>query len=274
MDQQYDISTARSFRHFIFEMGGEYYRDMPWRQDPQLYNVLISEMMLQQTQVERVYDKYQQFMEAFPTMESLAGADLQAVVALWSGLGYNRRAKYVRDAAIGIMNRQDTQNKWSREELERLPGIGPGTSGAIMTYAYNKYAPFIETNVRTVYIHHFYRDSNDISDAAIMELVRATVDRHDPRQFYWALMDYGTILKQRGYGYVSKSSHYRRQTPLEGSVRQVRGDIVRALHSEAVMSVDELRAATSSDERFDPALTGLVRDGLVQKVRRGYQIAQ
>lgn len=179
--------------------------DLVWRIphehgfDP--YAIMVSEIMLQQTQVVRVVPKYQAFMAQFPTIQALADAPLADVLAAWSGLGYNRRAKFLWQAAKAVVEHYGGVMPRTVTELTTLPGVGKNTAGAIAAYAYNSDAVFIETNIRTVFIHHFFADDSAVRDASlepfICQTVRAareTVGR-SPREWYWALMDYGTYLK-------------------------------------------------------------------------------
>lgn len=240
--------------------------DLPWRQ-PELdgtfnpYKILVSELMLQQTQVKRVIPKYHEFLMKFPTSARLAAAPLADVITLWSGLGYNRRAKFLWQAAQII--EQDFNSRFPTDfaDLVKLPGVGKNTAGAIEAYAFNQPTVFIETNVRTVYIHHFFRDQSDIPDAAIHELLQMTLDTEQPREFYWALMDYGSYLKQT-VGNVSRySKGYVKQSTFKGSRRQVRGQVLRALASGS-MTEQEL-AAGISDDRLPTVLQDLVAEQLI-----------
>lgn len=235
---------------------------MPWRQDTRPYYVLVSELMLQQTQVIRVIPKFNAFIERFPNEWSLAKASLADVLKLWQGLGYNRRAKFLHEAAKIIMS--DFGGIFPNDEasLIKLPGVGKNTAGAVMAYAFNKPSTFIETNIRTVYIHHFFNDQFDVDDKQIIELLEATIDKKNPRTFYQALMDYGSWLKANGIRNVNSSKHYKKQLPLKGSIREVRGKIVREL-TAADMEVGELQKRVGVDDRFDVALAGLIADGLV-----------
>jgi A/G-specific adenine glycosylase len=208
------------FRRLLRQQGEELYRDMPWRQDTRPYYVLVSEMMLQQTQVDRVIPKFDAFVAAFPDEKALAKASLADVLKLWQGLGYNRRAKFLHEAAKQIVTRGGFPD--DEAGLVSLPGVGKNTAGAILTYAYNTPAVFIETNVRAVYIHHFFDDGALVDDSDIRELLEKTLDRDDPRTFYWSLMDYGSWLKRQGVR-ASRSKQYKKQSPLRGSVREVRG---------------------------------------------------
>lgn len=250
------------FQSLIWEKGRELYRDMPWRHDTSPYYVLVSELMLQQTQVSRVIPKFEVFMNRFSDLQSLAEATLSDVLREWSGLGYNRRAKYLHEAAKKIVADHDGQFPSDDGQIKALPGIGPATAGAIAAYAFNRPVVFIETNVRTVYFHHFFEDHTDISDAQLRPLLERTLSRKQPREFYWALMDYGSWLKKHSpSARNSQSRHYKRQSRFEGSLRETRGQIIRLL-AESEMALPELEAHIG-DERFLPAIEGLLSDGLV-----------
>lgn len=247
------------FQRMLRQRGEELYRDMPWRSDTRPYYVLVSELMLQQTQVDRVIPKFLSFVAVFPDEKSLASASLADVLQLWQGLGYNRRAKFLHESAKRLVE----LGKFPQDESEltSLPGVGKNTAGAILAYAFNRPAIYVETNVRAVYIHHYFHDHDTVHDAAIRELLERTIDHDHPREFYWALMDYGSWLKKQGIK-PSRSRHYKKQSPLKGSVREVRGQIIGVL-TAGEMDEARLRQSIIADERFIPALDGLVRDGLV-----------
>jgi A/G-specific adenine glycosylase len=251
-----------AFTDWLLERGGVLFRPMPWRDDIQPYYVLVSELMLQQTQVSRVIPKFEAFVQQFPSIELLAKADLADVLIAWQGLGYNRRARYLHEAARMIIDMHKGEVPNSSKALTELPGIGENTAGAILAYAFNQPSVFIETNIRTVYIHHFYSSHTAINDAVICEKLEVTLDRVNPRQFYWALMDYGSWLKTAGVRTNSKSTYYSKQSPLKGSVREVRGHIVTQLSQRPKTDL-QLRQDVVADERYDQALQGLVKDGLV-----------
>lgn len=252
------------FQELIAEQGRQLYRTMPWREDTRPYYVLVSELMLQQTQVDRVIPKFNAFIDRFPDEATLAQASLGEVLGLWQGLGYNRRAKFLHESAKKITHDFSSIFPNSYADILGLPGVGPGTAGAIMAYAFNLPVVFIETNVRTVYFHHFFGDGDKVSDTELRPLIEATIDTEHPREFYWAVMDYGTCLKKQGAGRISQSSHYKKQSPLKGSVREVRGQIIKQL-SLSDIPLDALRAQYQDDTRFDLALNGLVADGLVMQ---------
>lgn len=250
------------FQELIWQKGRELYRDMPWRVDTRPYYVLVSELMLQQTQVDRVIPKFEAFVVAFPDVPALAVADLAQVLTLWQGLGYNRRAKYLHDAAKMIMTDFAGEFPATYAELLQLPGVGTNTAGAIMNYAYNVPTIFIETNIRTVYFHHFFTDGDKVNDSELMPLIEQTLDHDTPREFFWALMDYGNWLKKQGAGRITQSHHYKKQAPLKGSVREVRGQIITRL-TGGDMPLATLQQMYVGDPRFITALAGLQRDGLV-----------
>lgn len=247
--------------------------DLPWRVsdatgtcDP--YAVLVSELMLQQTQVNRVLPKYVRFLELFPTVADLAQADMGDVLRAWQGLGYNRRAKYLRQAAQAISAAGAFPD--SQSGLTALPGIGVNTAGAILAYAYNLPAIFVETNVRTVYIHHFFPEQANVSDTCIRDALEHTLDRTRPREFYWALMDYGTHLKHTVGNVSTRSAHHKKQPAFEGSRRQVRGRLVRALAGGDYSAAQLLQAV--DDSRVPDVLADLCREGLVVQRRQRYRL--
>ncbi len=245
-------------------------RDLPWRKTKDPYRILVSELMLQQTQVARVAGKYEPFIERFPDFASLARAPLGEVVRAWSGLGYNRRALHLREAARAVVARFDGRLPRRIEDLRALPGVGPATAAEILNFAFNEPRAFIETNVRAVYIHHFFPGRKKVADAEILPLVELTLDARNPRRWFYALMDYGVMLKKVGENPSRRSAHHARQVRFEGSDRQARGRVVKAL-AERRMSETELAKATGlSVARIRSIVPGLARDGLV--VRRGAKL--
>lgn len=252
------------FQEIVWQHGRELYRSMPWRDDTRPYYVLVSELMLQQTQVDRVIPKFEAFIERFPTIESLAASSLADVLVLWSGLGYNRRAKFLHQAARMILSSFAGEMPDTLEELVSLPGVGPNTAGAILAYSFNQPVVFIETNVRTVYFYHYFADQPSVNDRELKSLVAETIDTEHPREWYWAMMDYGTWLKKQGHGAIDKSAHYKKQSPLKGSVREIRGLILKRL-ARGDATIEQLSAAIPHDERFEPAVAGLLAEGLIMR---------
>ncbi len=255
------------FQELVWERGRELYRDMAWRRGTRPYYVLVSEMMLQQTQVARVEVKFAEFIATFPDIQSLANAQLSDVLALWSGLGYNRRAKFLWQAAQMIRDEFGGTFPERADELVKLPGVGKNTAGAIAAYAFNQPVVFVETNIRTVYLHHFFTDRDDVADAEICEKVAGTLDHEHPREWYWALMDYGSWLKTQRLGHISGSKHYTKQPKLAGSVREMRGRILKALAAGA-LSESALKSAVGADERYNKAKRDLLAEGMISQTNR------
>ena len=173
--------------------------------------------------------KYYEFLSAFPTFRSLARAALPDVLQRWQGLGYNRRAKALRRTAMEVVSSYAGKLPSSHDTLCTLPGIGPYTASAIRAFAFDQPAVFIETNIRTVFLHFFFPESNEVHDRSLLAIVEETLPRKAFREWFYALMDYGAYLKAEGYSLNKQSSHYRPQTRFEGSLRQVRGKIIREL---------------------------------------------
>jgi A/G-specific adenine glycosylase len=261
------------FKETIWQQGRKLYRTMPWRDNTTPYYVLVSELMLQQTQVDRVIPKFNNFMHRFPDVNTLAMSSLADVLSLWSGLGYNRRARFLHDAAKKIMREFGGQVPDTRDELISLPGVGLNTAGAILVYGFNQPVVFIETNIRSVYFYHFFKDATAVSDKELVKVVHATIDIEHPREFFWALMDYGAFLKKQGLGQISKSQHYKKQSVLKGSLRETRGQIVRTLASRD-MDESELRSEINADNRFERALESLKKDGLVSQTMAVFHLTK
>ena len=244
------VASFRSVVWGYWERNGRH--DLPWRKTKDPYRILVSEMMLQQTQVRRVIGKYKEFLKAFPSVKKLARAPLAEVLRVWSGLGYNRRAKYLHDAAIKNLK-------------EPLAGVGPYTRAAVRVFAHNEPDILLETNIRTAFIHHFLIRKRDtiIYDSKLIPLARKAAEGQDPRKWHWALMDYGAYLKRSGVRNNHRSAHYVRQSKFEGSLRQIRGAILRELEQGPSL----LKGLKFKSSKIQSALASLARDGLIVKVR-------
>ncbi len=263
--------------HTLVQIVKRYYKkhgrhDLPWRHTTDAYKIAVSEIMLQQTQVARVIEKYQEFLKKFPTLRALAKAPLSDVLRIWSGLGYNRRAKFLHQMAQSIVRDHKGKFPTTYEALKSLPGIGPYTAGAIYAFAYNKPFPVIETNIRTVYIHHFFPKKDKVLDIDLMKIIEKTLDQKNPREWYWALMDYGSHLKQTGNKVHRASKHYTKQSKFEGSKRQIRGAIMRELLKGPATIVKIVKEIEKEKGSVQEVFGDLVREGFVKKVRGKYAI--
>ncbi len=267
----------QTIERFLTELW-QYYHDygrrgMAWRQPESdgrydSYKILVSEVMLQQTQVPRVEPKYAEFIESFPTVIELASSPLGDVLQHWSGLGYNRRAKYLWQAAQMVVTKFGGTFPHVTTELQTLPGVGPNTAGAILAYAYDQPIAYIETNIRTVIIHHFFQDQTAIADPdirSILEQIIKLLPSFEPgfsyREFYWAMMDYGAYLKKTVGNLNRASKTYSIQSVFQGSRRQLRGHILRLL-TERPYDQQEMMAATA-DDRTASVLVDLAAEGLI-----------
>jgi A/G-specific adenine glycosylase len=267
------------FRETVLSHYRAHGRDLPWRRTEDPYRILVSEVMLQQTQVGRVVEKFEPFVERFGDFASLSVAPLIEVLSFWKGLGYNRRALYLKEASRIVVDRFAGRLPENPEALVILPGIGSNTAGAITAFAFNRPAVFIETNIRSVFIHRFFADEAGVSDARIIPLVEATLDRANPRVWYWALMDYGVALKETTENPGRRSAHYTRQSAFKGSDREIRGAILGLL-IEADTGTDKdgmtgrgiISALSMDADRVRKNLSALVGESFILKVGRRYRI--
>lgn len=250
------------FQSHVFGALKEGVRDFPWRATRDPYRILVSEVMLQQTQTNRVVPKYVNFINEFNTVKALAEAPLERVLRAWQGLGYYRRAKALQLAAQRVVDSFGGEVPRERDDLRSLPGVGEYTAGAVRVFAFGQPDILVETNIRTVFISHFFQDEELVSDKDLKGMVAQTLYVSDVRMWFYALMDYGVILKSRGSRVHRKSRSYRKQSQFVGSVRQVRGAILSAL-LEGDCSFGDLCKGSFESLALKAALDGLKRDGLI-----------
>ncbi len=238
--------------------------DLPWRKKITAYKILVSEVMLQQTQVRRVVPKYEQWIKEYPVLKSLRCASLSDVLLLWQGLGYQRRAKSLLQVAQTTLVVPRTF-----DELLKLPGVGEYTASAVLAFAYNRFSvPVVETNIRTALIESFFKKRKNVTDqelkAALEKLSRIEkIQMIGARDWYYALMDYGAYLKSKSISHNTKVSTYKKQTKFAGSQRELRAKVLFA-----IIHKQEL----PDDVRREIVLKELVREGFIKKANSSYQV--
>lgn len=265
--------TISAFQKTIWEYYHAHPRPMPWRETTDPYCIYVSEVMLQQTQVDRVIAKYVEFIGLFPNWGSLARAPLADVLRAWQGLGYNRRALLLQKSAKIISDTYFHKLPNDPNVLEQLPGIGHATARSIVAFAYNKQVVFIETNIRSVFIHFFFSDKTDVNDRDLLPFIKKSCPKDTVREWYWALMDYGVMLKKNGNP-SQKSKQYVRQSAFKGSDRQIRGAIIHFLTRGAIYKNKLSKMLKVSEDRYKPILAGLIKEGLVTETKEYIKIPQ
>lgn len=285
-------AAVAAFVDRVLEHGGELYRDLPWRRTDDPYAVLVSEVMLQQTQVSRVVPYYEEWLASFPTLEALAGAPLEAVLRTWRGLGYNRRAVSLKRAAetcVAAAAGAPARLPDDEAALVDLPGIGPATAAGVLAFAFHKPATYLETNVRAVVLHELFPDDDGVSDRSVREAVTAARDEVasrgiDPARWNWALLDYGAYLKRSVPNPSRRSAHHTRQSAFEGSRRQKRSALLRAVMDAPGGTVEDYASvvagllgdeggAAEAAELTGKLLAELVREGFLARDSARFRIA-
>lgn len=274
------MMTISAFRRRILGWYDKNRRDLPWRKTRDPYKILVSEIMLQQTQVARVLPKYELFLKTFPTLEALAKTPDAKLLAVWSGLGYWRRAKFLKAAAREITQKHSGKFPKTPSALQKLPGIGPYTAGAVACFAFGSTEPFVDTNIRRVYLHFFFQDKADVSDNEILPIARQAVHKQDPRTWHWALFDYGATALKRDKA-NTRSRHYAKQSKFEGSFRSFRAKAIKHLLAQPQQKLlatslldfldEELRCA-EKDWSAQEIVDALVKDEMIRSSGETYRL--
>jgi A/G-specific adenine glycosylase len=261
------LSEIKKFQKTIYDFYNKNRRDFAWRQTTNPYRILVSEIMLQQTQTERVKTKYIEFLTAFPNFKALAEAPLSKLLSVWQGMGYNRRALSLQDTARRVVNEFKGKLPSDPAVLITLKGIGPNTAGSIAAFAFNSPTIFIETNIRTVFIHYFFPHTKEVHDDELLPLIEQTLDKTNPREWYYALMDYGVHLKKLYKNPSRRSKHHTKQSKFEGSDRQIRGAILKTVIEEEKISLKKLYKVLERFEegRVKKILEQLLKEKFLQK---------
>jgi A/G-specific adenine glycosylase len=273
-DNKLSSEGIKHFQRHIKEFYQKYGREFDWRKTTDPYDILVSEIMLQQTQTQRVAEKFLPFITQFPTFEALAAASIRDVLLAWQGLGYNRRALALQASAQRIVSEFNGIMPQDPVILQTFKGIGPNTAGSICAFAFNKPTIFIETNVRSIFIYSFFHQGDMVHDKELLILIAQTIDTQNPREWYYALMDYGVALKKHVKNPNHRSKHYSIQSRFEGSERQIRGMILRALTAHTALSFELLCALIDREpQRIDNNLRDLIVEGFVRADKNIYYIA-
>ncbi len=252
------------FRKIILSYYRKNGRDLAWRHTTDPYHILVSEIMLQQTQVDRVTRKYPEFLAAFPTCTALADAPLGAVLEVWQGMGYNRRAIALRACARKMVDEYDGRLPADVEILATFPGIGRATASSIAAFAFNMPVVFIETNIRRVFIHFFFEGKEKVTDTEILPLAARALYEKEPGTWYNALMDYGSMLKTAEANPNRQSAHYTKQPKFAGSDREIRGQVLKALILNPDLEEEDLvRQIICEPERVYRIITDLGSEGFL-----------
>jgi A/G-specific adenine glycosylase len=275
-DKKFELHTLtpdsiKAFQALIYNYYSIHGRSFPWREPTNPYHILVSEFMLQQTQTQRVVAKYSQFIKTFPNFYALAEAPFKDVLTVWQGLGYNRRALNLKKTAEIIVARFHGNVPSDVFVLETFPGIGRTTARAIAAFAFSKPVVFVETNIRTVYIHFFFHEQEHVKDKEILPIVKETLDYENSREWYYALMDYGVMLKKLEKNPGRKSALYQKQSPFEGSDRQIRGKILHIL-LETPQPKEVIIKECGPPQRVMRIIHQLEKEGFIKKVGKTYSI--
>lgn len=270
-----DSQGIIAFQKMVLSHYEQNWRDMHWRNTTDPYQILVSEIMLQQTQVERVTTKFPEFIHAFSDFSALASAPLADILAVWQGMGYNRRAIALQKCAMRVMKKYDGILPSDSEILSTFPGIGRATASSIAAFAFNLPVVFIETNIRRVFIHFFFCPSEEVHDKDILPLVREALYRENPRIWYWALMDLGTALKKTVPNPNRRSVHYTKQSPFEGSDRKIRGTLLKQFLKKQCLDEDEILGSVAEDpQRVKKILVDLEKEGFIIRKNNGYVLSE
>lgn len=296
-------AEAQRFRKVVYSYYSRYGRhELPWRNTRSPYRIVVSEFMLQQTQVARVRGRYAQWLDLFPDFEALAAAPLREVLAAWSGLGYNRRARFLHELAKRVCEEYGGRLPADIDSLRTLPGVGEYTAAAIAAFAYEIPVACVETNIRRALIYAFFsvdvdyapqrvsaavspgwpevaegvsarRPLGRVHDREIRGVANAVLDRDEPRRWNFALMDWGAMIGANTENPNRHSAHYTRQSRFAGSRREVRGAIIRSLSQLSGASVTELSSINGlTSDRLESALSDLAREGLIEQKHGRWQI--
>lgn len=273
MSRKLSKKTIDSFQKKILTWWSDHRRDLPWRHTRDPYRIMVSEVMLQQTQVSRVLAGYRDFIEAFPSVQALAKASPADVLRIWKGLGYNRRALYLHRASKMICDQYGDNFPTTYELLTALPGLGIYTARAILVFAYEQEVPLVDTNIRQIITHFFRLDQakGRALEQEIEDIARQLIPSGKSWAWHQALMDYGALEIKKGNGKRKKVK--KKQIPFRESNRFFRGRIIDRLREGNVRERKLIEAFqkkyAKSTSFFVTIILGLESDGLITRSKAG-----
>lgn len=262
-------TRIRKFHEKIFTWWKKNKRSLPWRETTNPYYIMISEIMLQQTQVNRSIEKYLEFIDKYPTIKDLAEASVSSVLKSWSGLGYNRRALWLHEAANQIVKLKDFPE--TPEELQKLKGIGPYTSRSILIFAFNYDIATVDTNIRRILIAENFA-KEETKEKELFIIAQKLLPKGKARDWHNALMDFGSlVLTSAKTGIKPKTTTSRNSK----ENRRFRGIIVKYLtRNSKALKERMIKNCNIPTEKIDDILEGLLADGLIIKIRKYYALPE
>ncbi len=257
-----------NFHQKIFQFYKKHKRDLPWRKTTDPYKILVSEFMLQQTQVSRVIEYYTTWIKKWPTIQKLANEQYKNVLQAWMGLGYNRRAMYLHNTAKVIVEEFQGDIITAIKQFEKLPGIGLYTSKAVQIFAENADIATVDTNIRRIFINEF-KIKETLSDKELFQIAKRCLPQGRSRDWHNALMDYGAMfLTSRKTGIKPKTQ----QSRFKGSDRQIRGKILRMLLTENQTEYQLNQQLRIDAERLSEILNKMLIEKTVSKTKTYYHV--
>lgn len=273
MDEKKKIA---SFHRLVWNFYKKNKRSFPWRETKDPYKILVSEIMLQQTQADRVVRFYDNWLKKFPDVKTLTKAPFSEIYPYWQGLGYNRRALALKRTAEKSVKEFGGKFPADILALEQFPGIGPYTARAVSIFSFNTPVACIETNIRRVFLHHFFKNKNNIEDQEILKIAERALPAGKARQWHWALMDYGAYLKNQISNPNRRHKNYSIQSKFEGSLRQIRGATLKMLSAKPMdskeLSLGIKKLTSQSPERTKKVIMALEKEGLIKVNKKVYSL--
>ena len=267
MSSRINKAKIKSFQEKILNWWEENKRNFPWRETTDPYYIMVSEIMLQQTQAPRVVQKYLDFINKYSTIRGLANTSQSELLSLWSGLGYNRRALWLQEAARILLELEEFPQ--TPKELQELKGIGPYSARSILIFAFNKDIATVDTNIRRILIAEGFAEENT-SEKDLLRIAEQLLPKSRSRDWHNALMDYGSMVLTASKTGIKPTSQQNR---FKGSEREKRGKILKFLLAKKSATIATLsKIVNASKEQVEPILDKMIKDGLIVKIKEKYKV--